>query len=197
MNVRKPIIAGLMSLTTLAPCKAQKPVEFIAETGISGFIKKDANFYTGMNFGIPKGKNYTDLYAGISVQPDKKASFVGLAINDYAWNKNISSWGRGTFVASDRAANATWELAPVRVNKSVKKFNFSFSPSYALYNDFKAGTTTQGLSFIPQITYSPTKRNTFFLEMKYSTEPAKNLFKTHFGSPKDNMFYMFSYMTKF
>ena len=164
MDVRKPIIAGLMGLTTIAPCKAQKTVQLVSETGISGVINKEASFYGGLNCLLPKGKNFTDLYAGISVDPHKKASFVGLAINDYAWNKNISSWARETFVASNRGANSILEVAPVRANATAGKFNFSITPSYALYNDFKSGTTTQGFNPIFQTTYSASdKLKLFFI----------------------------------
>ena len=197
MNVRKPIITSLISLATLAPCKAQKAVQLVSETGITGVVNKEASFYGGMNFQLPRGRNFTDLYAGVNVQPDKKASFVGLAINNFSWTKNISSWVRGTFVTSKRGANSQLEIAPVRVNADVGKFNFSLSPSYALYNDFKSGTTTQGFNPIFQTTYSMTPRDIIFAEAKYTSEPSKNLFNTHFGKLKDNISYMVSYMRKF
>jgi len=197
MNVRKPIITSLISLATLAPCKAQKAVQLVSETGITGVVNKEASFYGGMNFQLPRGRNFTDLYAGVSVQPDKKTSFVGLAINNFSWTKNISSWVRETFVASKRGANSQLEIAPVRANADVGKFNFSLSPSYTLYNDFKEGTATQGINTIFQTTYSMTPRDIIFAEAKYTSEPSKNLFNTHFGKLKDNISYMVSYMRKF
>ena len=197
MNVRKPIITSLISLATLAPCKAQKAVQLVSETGITGVVNKEASFYGGMNFQLPRGRNFTDLYAGVNVQSDKKTSFVGLAINNFAWTKNISSWVRETFVASKRGANSQLEIAPVRANADVGKFNFSLSPSYTLYNDFKEGTTTQGINTIFQTTYSMTPRDIIFAEAKYTSEPSKNLFNTHFGKLKDNISYMVSYMRKF
>lgn len=192
MNVRKPIIAGMMGLTTLAPCKAQKAVEFVAETGITGVVNKEASFYGGINTLITKGKNFSDLYAGFSVQPDKKVSFVGLAINDFAWNKNLSSWGRGVYAVSKDVSNMTLELAPVKANVKAKKFNFSLAPSYALYNDFRAGNTTQGINTIFQTTYNASKKNQLFLELNYQSKPRKNLFDTRFGKFKNNMSYMVS-----
>lgn len=197
MNVRKPIITSLISLATLAPCKAQKAVQLVSETGITGVVNKEASFYGGMNFQLPRGRNFTDLYAGVNVQPDKKTSFVGLAINNFSWTKNISSWVRETFVASKRGANSQLEIAPIRANADVGKFNFSLSPSYTMYNDFKEGTTTQGINTIFQTTYSMTPNDIIFAEAKYTSEPSKNLFNTHFGKLKDNISYMVSYMRKF
>ena len=197
MNVRKPIITSLISLATLAPCKAQKTVQLVSETGITGVVNKEASFYGGMNFQLPRGRNFTDLYAGVNVQSDKKTSFVGLAINNFAWTKNISSWVRETFVASKRGANSQLEIAPIRANADVGKFNFSLSPSYTMYNDFKEGTTTQGINTIFQTTYSMTPKDIIFAEAKYTSEPSKNLFNTHFGKLKDNISYMVSYMRKF
>ena len=197
MNVRKPIITSLISLATLAPCKAQKAVQLVSETGITGVVNKEASFYGGMNFQLPRGRNFTDLYAGVNVQSDKKTSFVGLAINNFSWTKNISSWVRETFVASKRGANSQLEIAPVRANADVGKFNFSLSPSYTMYNDFKEGTTTQGINTIFQTTYSMTPNDIIFAEAKYTSEPSKNLFNTHFGKLKDNISYMVSYMRKF
>lgn len=197
MNVRKPIITSLISIATLAPCKAQKAVQLVSETGITGVVNKEASFYGGMNFQLPRGRNFTDLYAGVNVQQDKKTSFVGLAINNFSWTKNISSWVRETFVASKRGANSQLEIAPIRANADVGKFNFSLSPSYTMYNDFKEGTTTQGINTIFQTTYSMTPKDIIFAEAKYTSEPSKNLFNTHFGKLKDNISYMVSYMRKF
>ncbi len=197
MKIRRPLIAGLISLATLSPCKAQKPVQLMSETGLCGYINKEASFYGGLNVLFPRGKNFTDLYAGVYVPPDKKASFVGLAINEFSWTKNLKSWARETFVASDRGANSTLEIAPVRASVDAGKFNFSLTPSYALYNDFKEGTTTQGFNTIFQTTYTMSPKDIIFAEVKYATEPSKNLFKTHFGKPINNTYCMFSYMRKF
>ena len=197
MNVKKPIITGLMSLATIMPCKAQRAVQLVSETGVSGVANKEISFYNGMNFEFARGRNYTDLYAGIGVKSDKKASFVALAINDFPWTKNISSWARETFVASNRDASSTLEVAPIKANAGVGKFNFSFSPAYALYNDFRAGTTQQGFNPMVHATYSLSPKETIWAEAKYSSEPAKNLFDTHFGKFKDNISYMISYLRKF
>ena len=196
MNVKKPILAGLIGLTTLTPMKAQKPVQLVSETGITGLMKDEASFYTGMNFEFLRGKNYTDLYGGITVKPDQSASFVGLIINNYPWTKNISSWARETFVASKGVVKSTLQIAPVKANTKAGKFNFSMSPSYVLYNDFKEGSTRQGVAAIFQTTYSMTPNDVLFFEGAYASEPSKNLFHTHFGNFKDNFSYMFSYMRK-
>ena len=194
MNVRKPIIAGLMSIATLVPCKAQKAVQFVSETGITGVVNKEASFYTGMNFQFTGGKNFTDIFAGASVSPEKKVSFLGLAINNFSWTKNISTWARGTFVAADKTAKSTIEAAPVKANITAGKFNFALSPAYTLHNDFKKGTTKQGINTIFQTTYSISKNDMIFAEAKYTSEPAKNLFDTHFGKLKDNISYFICYM---
>ena len=197
MKVGKPIIAGLISLASFAPCKAQKPFQLVSETGITGVIKKDAVFYTGMNFCFTKNKNFTDLYAGINVPETGRPSYVGLAINNYSWTKNLSSWARGVFSTTFKGANSALEVAPIKANASLGKFNFSLAPSYALYNDFKAGTTTQGFNPIFQTTYSANPKTKIFAELKYTTEPSKNLFHTHFGKLKDNIAFMVACMTNF
>ena len=194
MNVSKPIIAGLMSIATLAPCKAQKAVQFVSETGITGVVNKEASFYTGMNFQHVTDRNFTDLFAGASVAPDKKVTFLGLAINNFSWTKNLSSWARETYAASKNVSKSTLEVAPVKANVTVGKFNFAFSPAYTLHNDFKQGTTRQGINTIFQTTYSISKNDVIFAEAKYTSEPAKNLFDTHFGKLKDNISYFICYM---
>ena len=196
MNVRKQILTSLISLATFAPMKAQKPVRFVSETGITGVMKNEASYYTGMNFEFPRGKNYTDLYGGITMKPNQQASFVGLIINNFSWTKNISSWARETFSAG-HDVKSTLQVAPVCTNAKAGKFNFSFKPSYVMYNDLKKGSTTQGVGAIFQTTYSMTPKDMLFFEGAYASEPSKNLFHTHFGNFKDNFSYMFSYMRRF
>ncbi len=71
MDIKKPIIVGLTTLATLAPCKAQKAVEIFSESGISGMVHKEPVFYSGVNFGIPVNKNYTDLFVGGNFNANK------------------------------------------------------------------------------------------------------------------------------
>ena len=197
MNVRKPIMAVLISLASLAPCKAQRAVQLVSETGFTGVIAKEDVFYTGMNFCFNSGKknrNFTDLYAGINVPLKGKPSLVALAIDNYTWTKNISSWARGVFSTTFGNAKSTLEVAPVRVNEKIGKFNFSFGPAYAIYHNFKDGTTTQGFNPIFQTTYTVNPKVKLFGELKYTTEPAKNLFDTKFGKFKDNLSYMVACM---
>ena len=198
MKVSKPILAGLISLASLAPCKAQRAVQLVSETGFTGVIAKQDVLYSGMNFCFNSGKknrNYTDLYAGINVPLIKdKPSFVALAIDNYTWTKNISSWARGVFSTTFGSAKSTLEVAPVRVNEKIGKFNFSFGPSYAIYHNFKDGTTTQGFNPILQATYNVNPKVKIFSELKYTTEPAENLFDTKFGKFKDNLAYMVACM---
>ena len=194
MKVRKPIIASLIGLTTLAPCKAQRPVQFVSETGITGVVNKDASFYTGMNVQLIKDKNFTDLFAGASVNPDKKPTFIGIGINNFSWTKNISTWARETFVVSKEVSKSTFEAAPVKANITAGKFNFAFSPAYTMHNDFRNGTTRHGINTIFQTSYSISPKEMIFAEAKYTSEPAKNLFNTHFGKFKDNISYFIAYM---
>ena len=197
MNVKNPIITSLISLSALAPCKAQRAVEFVSETGLTGVINKEASFYTGMNFELPQNRNYSDLFGGFCVSPEKKVTFLGLAIDNFAWTKNISSWIRETFVASKQTASSTLEAAPVKANASVGKFNFALSPAYTIYNDFKdGGKCTQGVNTIFQTSYSISPNDMIFAEAKYTSEPSKNLFDTHFGKLKDNISYFVAYMRK-
>lgn len=191
MKVRQIIMTGLMSLATLAPCKAQKAMHLVSEAGITGAVNKEMSYIGGLNVQILGGKNFADAFAGIKVNPDKKASFASLFINNYSWTKNISSWVRETFFASERGSNSILQVSPVRGNANVgKKLNVSLNPSYTLYNDFGEGTTTQGISTISQVTYSIDPKTQLFFEASYSSEPAKNLFNTHFGKFKDNASYM-------
>ena len=113
MKIRNIAVAGLMGLASIVPGKAQKPVQFIAETGVTGALHSVPLFYGGMNAAFPKGKNYTDVFAGVGINTNKQASFLGLAVNNYSWTKNISSWAREIFVASDRGLNSTLELSPI------------------------------------------------------------------------------------
>ena len=127
----------------------------------------------------------------------RKIRFVALIINNYPWTKNISTWARETFSASKGSVRSALQVAPVKASKKAGKFNLSLSPSYVLYNNFTQGTTTHGVSAISQITYNMTPKDMLFFEGAYSSEPAKNLFHTHFGNFKDNFSYMFSYMRRF
>jgi len=194
MNVRKPIITSLIGLAALTPCKAQRAVQLVSETGITGVVNKEASFYSGMNFQFIKERNFTDFFAGAGVSPDKNVSFFGLGINNYSWTKNISSWARETFVAAKNTSKSTLEVAPLKANANLGKFNFALSPAYTLYNDFRTGSTTQGINTIFQASYSISSKDMIFAEAKYTSEPDKNLFKTQFGKLKDNISYFIAYM---
>ena len=194
MNIKRPIVAGMIGLTALVPCKAQRAIKLVSETGITGVVNKEAAFYTGINLQLPKEKNFSDLFIGTSVTPDKNISFLGLAINNFAWTKNISSWVRESFVAAKQTAASTLEVAPLKANATVGKFNFAISPAYTLHSDFKSGNTTQGINTIFQTSYSISPKDMIFAEAKYTSEPAKNLFNTHFEKFKDNISYFIAYM---
>lgn len=197
MKVRQTIIAGVMSLATLAPCKAQKPIQLVSETGITGIINKETSFYGGMNVLLNSGKNFTDLFAGTGVHPDKKVSFIALGINNFSWTKHISSWAREVFIASKKDAKSVLEISPIKLNTDIGKFNFALGPAYTIYNDFKKGTARQGINTIFQTTYKISPKEKIFAEAKYTSEPSKNLFNTHFGKLKNNISYMLAYMRNF
>lgn len=194
MNIKKTIFCGMMGMTTLLPCKAQRAVQFVSETGITGVVNKEASFYSGINMETLAGRNYSDLFAGVSVNPEKKPSFIALAINNFPWTKNLSTWVRETFVAGNKTSNSTLEAAPVRANASLGKFSFSLAPSYTLRNDFREGTTTQGINTVFQTLYTATPTDKIILEAKYTSEPSKSLFNTHFGSLKNNVSYFIAYL---
>ena len=197
MKIRNIAVAGLMGLASIVPGKAQKPVQFIAETGVTGALHSVPLFYGGMNAAFPKGKNYTDVFAGVGINTNKQASFLGLAVNNYSWTKNISSWAREIFVASDRGLNSTLELSPIKANVNVGKFNLSLNPAYAIYNDFRNKTIKQGINTILQAIYPASPKDKIFIEAKYASEPDKNLFNTRFGKLENNFSYMISYMRNF
>ena len=186
-KVRKPILSGLIGLATLAPCKAQKAVQFVSETGITGVINKETSLYSGMNFIFDKGKNSTVAFVGGIV--DKKVSLLSMAINNYAWNKNISSWGRLTSVIAKNQNTLRIDAAPIKVNAKSGNFSFSAIPAYSLYQDFRTGATTQGITPTVKASYSISPRVTIDAEAKYPSEPSKNLFNTRFGKFKDNISY--------
>ena len=193
MNVRKPILTGLLGIASLAPCKAQNPVQFFSEVGVTGVVTKNNLFYGGMNMGINAGKNYTNLYAGVTLNQKKQAGITGLVFNNYSWNKNLSSWARDVVSTSGN----TLEVAPVKATLKAGKFDFSVAPAYTLYNDFESGKTTQGINFISQTVYSINNKNKIFFEGKYMTEPSNKLTNTRFGKFKDNFSYMCSYLYYF
>lgn len=201
MNVRKATMVGLMGLMSAAPVKAQKlstrSVEVVSETGIMGVIKQDASFYTGMNIGLPSAKNYFDAFAGVAVQPDKKASFLGLVMNNYNHTKHLSSWVRGVANISNRGQSGFAEISPVRVNTSIKNLSLSVNPALAVNRDFKNNNTTLGINSIIQGIYKLKNDGQLFVEANYQAKPGKSLSGIEFGNIPKNTSYMISYMKKF
>ena len=198
MKIKQAALAGMMGLATVAPVKAQKPVQCIFETGFNGMIKKEMALYGGMNFAAAKNKNFADLFLGANLDANKNATFLGLFIDNYSWTKNVSSWVRGTLAVSKDAVNTTLEASPVRYNVSAGKFNFGINPAYTVYNDALANTTTQGVNTIFQSSYSMTPSDKLFLELRYSSTAAGSLKDIKFEEPNENnMFYMLSYQKTF
>lgn len=197
MNIKKPVLAGLMCLATIAPCKAQKPVQFASSTAINRSISNKISVFSGLDILIPKKNNMTDIFSGVMLQQDKTTSLVFKVVDNYSWTKHISSYVREALMISGKGTNSTLEVAPIKANANVNKFNFSLGPAYTLYNDFKNGTTTQGINMIFQTTYSMTPKDKLIAEAKYVSTPSKNLFDTHFGKLKDNTSVMIAYMRIF
>lgn len=197
MFIKKPIIAGLMSLATFAPCKAQKAVQFVSESGVTGEINKELSYFGGLHANILKSKNNTDIYCGMVVDAEKQFTFESQLENEYSWTENLSSWIRETFHLSKRESNLTSEVAPVKINTSVKKLDISVMPAYTIQHDFREKDAKQGLNAILNTVYNIDSKNSLEFEAVYSSEPAKNLFKTSFGKLKDNFSASLSYLRKF
>lgn len=190
-------MAGLMSIATLSPCKAQKTVQIVSETGITGEINKELSYFGGLHAELPGIKNNADLYCGMVVDAGKQVTFESQLENDYSWNKNISSWIRETFHLSKNENNLKSELAPLKINKSLNNFDTFIAPVYVMQNDFKEKETRHGLGLVCDAIYNIDSNNSLKFEAEYETEPAKNLFKTHFGKLKDNISYVISYLRRF
>jgi len=197
MSVRTPILAGLMGMTALGLCRAQKAVEFSSEAGVSGNFSGEVVYYGGLHGVLSKKNNCTDLYCGAIIDSDKRCTFESQLENEYSWNKHISSWIRETFHLSKQETALTSEIAPIKVNKSFKKFDAFVAPAYILANDFRDGETWQCLGIVLNTMYNINSKNSIKFEAEYITDPAKNIFKTKFGSFKDNTSYVVSYIRNF
>ncbi len=197
MNVRKPIITSLISLAALAPCKAQKAVQLVSETGVNGEINKELSYIAGMHAVLSKSKNQTDIYCGMVVDAEKQFTFESQLENEYSWTKNISSWVRETFHLSKNENNLLSEVAPIKANTSLGKFDGSLAPVYMLHNDFRGKETKQGLGLVLSTMYNIDSSNALKFEAEYATEPAKNLFSTQFSKLKDGISYVIAYIKTF
>ena len=197
MKARKVILTSLISLATLAPCKAQRVAQFISETGVTGEINKELAYFGGIHVEFSGSKLCSDLYSGIIVNPQKQATFEVCSENDYKWAKNIGSWLRETFHLSKRESNLSSEIAPVKFYTSTGKLDVSVAPAYTLQNDFREKEMKQGLSTVLSTNYNIDSNNTLKFETSYSSEPTKNLFDTTFGKLKNNISCVFSYLMKF
>ena len=197
MNVKKPIIVGLMSMATLGACKAQSAIEFATETGVNGMLNDRLVYSGGLHAILEKEKNATDMYCGMMVDSDKQFTFESQLENEYSWTKNISSWVRETFHLSKKENNLTSEVAPIKANASYNKFDSFVAPVYIMQNDFKEKETMQNLGVVLNTTYHFDTNNSIKLEAEYTSKPTKNIFKTQFGKLKDNLSYIVSYIRKF
>lgn len=196
MNIRKIAVTGLMSLSFSAPLKAQKSFYTMSEVGITGEIAKELSYFGGIHAGLQKNKNTTDIYAGLIVNPKKQPIFEAVLDNEYSWTKNLSSWIRETLHISKKEKELASEIAPIKFNVPVKKFDFSVAPVYNLQHDFSEREIKQGVSALVNATYSINSNNSVQFEAIYSSKPVNNLFKTTFGKFKDNTSFMISYLRK-
>ena len=197
MNVKKPILTGIISLSALAPCMAQRTVQFASESGVAGFINNEAVYFNGVHANLLNEKNNTDIYCGMVLDTDKNVTFETQLENEYSWTNNLSSWIRETFHLSKYENNLTSEVAPVKLNKSFKKLDTFVAPVYIAENDFKERENYQGVGVVLNATYNPDSNNSVKFEAEYTSEPAKNLFNTTFGKLKDNISYVISYIHNF
>lgn len=199
MKIKQVALASMMGLATIAPAKAQiqKPVQTIFETGFNGIVKKEMGMYGGMNFGVPMKNNFADLFLGGSIDASKTASFLGMFIDEYSWNRNLSSWLRGILSVSKENINTTLEASPIKANLRAGKFNFSINPAYAIFDNTAENKVTRGINTIFQSSYSMTPSDKMFLEVKYSSSQAENIKDIRFGSLGDNLSYIISYQKKF
>ena len=191
MKVKRIVTTGLMSLATLVPCKAQKAVQLVSESGITGSVNNTVSYINGLNLQFIGNRNFADVFAGLKIHNDKTTSFASLFVDNFSWTKHISSWFRGTLICSERDANLFIQTAPVAGNVNIgKKINISIKPCHIMSSNLKDGTTTQSVGAISQMTYSIDPRTQLFFEASYSSKSTKNLFNTHFGKFKDNTSYM-------
>jgi len=197
MNVKKPIIAGLMSLSALGYCSAQKSVQIMSETGVSGNFNQEQVFSGGLHAILSQGKNCTDVYCGMLADTKKQLTLETQLENEYSWAKNFSSWIRETFHLSKDENNLTSELAPVKINKSIGKFDTFAAPVYVVLNDFKEKENAQCAGLVLNSTYNIDNKSAIKFEAEYCTQPAKNIFETSFGKLKDSMTYVISYIMQF
>lgn len=197
MNFRKPIITGLMSLASFAPCKAQKVVQFASETGVTGEINKELSYTAGLHTILSKSKNQTDIYCGMVVDAEKNFMFESQLENEYEWAKNIGSWVRETLHLSKNEKNLLSEVAPIKMNTSLGKIDAFVAPVYMLHNDFKGKETKQGVGLVLSSLYNIDSKNSLKFEAEYASEPSKNLFDTKFGKLKDCISGIISYIRNF
>ncbi len=197
MNVKRPILAGLMSLSALSLCNAQKPVQLMTETGVVGMIDDELVYTGGLHAVMQQNKNNTDIYCGMLVDQDRQFTFESQLENEYSWTKNLSSWIRETFHLSKEENNLTSEIAPVKFNKSIGKFDNSVAPVYVLANDFKEKENVQCAGLVLNSTYNIDSKNALKFEAEYITKPVKNIFDTTFNSFKDGFAYMVAYIRQF
>ncbi|MCQ2753784.1 MAG: hypothetical protein MJ231_01920 [bacterium] len=183
--LKKVALTCAISSLALLPAKAQKPVQknnasqenkvyydinetpkgyLVSETGMAGNIDGLPKAYYGVNYILPTGKNNLDIFAGGEIDKKGNANFLALIINNYKWTKNLSTWIRGVFSASDKNVSTTLQVAPIKGNVDVGKFNFALAPAYVVSHDFKTNTTVQSPNAIIQTAYNPTKNDQVFVE---------------------------------
>ena len=197
MNVKKPILAGLMSLSAIGLCNAQKPVQFMTETGVGGNLKEEQLFGGGIHAIFTQDKNCTDVYCGMLADTEKRITLETQLENEYSWTKNISSWVRETFHLSKAENNLTSELAPIKINKSFGKFDTFAAPVYIGLNDFKEKEHAQCAGLVLHSTYNIDNKSAIKFEAEYYTNPAKSIFETSFGKFKESIVYVVSYLRQF
>ena len=193
LNIRKPLIIGMLGLASICPLKAQKAMQVIPEVGVFGNVKSVPTLVGGINGAIAEGNNYADVFIGGTLSNQGVPGFSGIVFDNLSWSKNFSSWARDFFLASKNGVTSTLDFAPIKYNAQAGKFNFSVMPAYSRNDDFVNHTATHNVKVISQTMLSMTPKDRLCLEMQYGTIPTENINDTYFGNFSDSFGFTTTY----
>lgn len=204
MKIKQNALIGLMGLSSaIGGLNAQTPAKItpklFSEIGVAGFLKQDMLLYRGANIGLSSKHNDFNAFFGATLNSDKKSNFISIFTNTFKWNKYspVSTWGRTMFAYSKRVKQMALEVAPVRLNFSSGKFDFSFNPAAAVIKDFKNKTVKFGVNTIFQTIYSLNPKSKLFVEVNYHSAESDKIKNIKFNSPFDNTSYKVTYLRYF
>lgn len=196
MYIKKVIPMCMLALAPLS-VKAQSAVHFIPEAGICGTAKTVPMLLGGCNAAYSCGKNFADVFIGGSLNKDAVPGFVGIAVENYSWNKNISSWIRDLFMSSKTGVTSTLDVAPAKFNTSIGKFDFSVLPAYCRQDDMVNHTACHSFKGIIQSIFHMTPKDQIMLEMQYGTTPANSITNTSVAPFSDTFNFTATYSRTF